>query len=177
MRTNNPATMKESVMSQSGMILLFDGARGIYIPQNFAEEMILSKWQNVDQEQIDILKQGPEHELYWQIWDEITQNAVHVDDNGYEWRLHQDGDVWVYCEKLMTAEQKYNFFEGADEDEFFEEDSVRVEVLVMYKYDKNMSKAEAAKRVLDEMDYSFKYDDGNVKIYDTDIIHSHHEDL
>jgi len=84
-----------------------DNARGIYIPQHFAETFNTG-WSNIDQEDISILKQGPDHELYWDAWTEVLDNAKFEKD-GNTWILYQDGDLWCVCLNLMTAEEKDNF--------------------------------------------------------------------
>lgn len=91
--------------------LLFDSNRGVYIPQHFAEEIKHHLFSNVSDEQIEILKKGPDEELYWDVWHEILDNAEHIDEHGFVWRLYQDGDVWLYCEELMEEEEKRNFFD------------------------------------------------------------------
>lgn len=93
-----------------GIELLFDGASGIYIPQRWAEECADVKgWAGFDSDDVAILRAGPDHEWYWETWDDILGNATFTDDRGYEYRMTQDGDVFVYCEKLMTLEEKHNF--------------------------------------------------------------------
>lgn len=94
----------------SGMELLFEDRRGVYIPQHFAEEIKHHLFSNVSDEQIEILRKGPDEELYWDTWSEVLDNAEYLDEHGNIWMLYQDGDVWLYCERLMTDEEKNNFF-------------------------------------------------------------------
>ena len=96
----------------SGIDLLVSDAMGVYIPQIFAR-FDFTNWTGIDQEDIEILLRGPDHpesENYWDAWSMVVINAVHTDPYGNRWRLHQDGDLWIYCEALMTAEEHYNFF-------------------------------------------------------------------
>lgn len=94
-----------------GMKLLFDGNRGIYIPKHFAEEIYHMYFTGYTQEDLDILLGGPDtrNELYWEVWTSILDNAEHIDENGYTWRLHQDGDVWLYCDDLMDEDEREIF--------------------------------------------------------------------
>jgi hypothetical protein len=99
-------------MKMSGIDLLVSDAMGVYIPQIFAR-FDFTNWTGIDQEDIEILLRGPDHpesENYWDAWSMVVINAVHTDPYGNRWRLHQDGDLWIYCEALMTAEEHYNFF-------------------------------------------------------------------
>ena len=71
--------------------LFADSARGVYIPQHFAESAIRDKFKYIDKEQWGILESGPETEHYWDVWDDVLSNAE-TDCGGV---LHQDGDLWI----------------------------------------------------------------------------------
>lgn len=91
-------------------LVLFDN-RGIYIPRDFAEVVRAGTcWSGFNDEDIDILLQGPDHELYWDAWDSVLGSTKFTDSRGRTWYLSQDGDLWIYCEALMTDEEYYNFF-------------------------------------------------------------------
>ena len=92
----------------SGISILASDSHGIFIPQYAAS--FLCNWDGVSQEDIEILNAGPDHEHYWYAWEAIERDASYTDENGNVWRLYQDGDLWAYCEALMTAEEHYNFF-------------------------------------------------------------------
>lgn len=91
----------------NGIELLLTDARGIYIPRDFA--MYFEDMDNVSAEDMDILKAGPDHEHYWDAWNDVLSSAKR-DINGKTWRLYQDGDLWAYCEALMTDEEYEEFF-------------------------------------------------------------------
>jgi len=93
----------------SGLAILIGDHQGVYIPQQFAENFI-SGWLTGSQWDIEVLEKGPEHESYWDVWDWVLSNAKHIDKKGNTWHLYQDGDLWAYCEELMTEEEKNNFF-------------------------------------------------------------------
>ena len=109
----------------SGIEILISDSWGVYIPKHFAENFIL--WDGVSDSDREILESGPENELYWEAWDSITSDATFTDENGNVWRLSQDGDLWAYCEELMTDEEYYNFFgehrSDLDSDSRFETDN------------------------------------------------------
>ncbi len=50
------------------MEFILDGHHGIYIPQIFAEQY--PEWAKYD-EDMEVLKAGPEHEDYWEAWDSV----------------------------------------------------------------------------------------------------------
>ena len=75
--------------------LFADSARGIYIPQHFAEAVDRSKVHDVTDEQWSILAAGPDHEHYWDVWTEVLDGATLIKDDGSGWYLHQDGDLWI----------------------------------------------------------------------------------
>jgi len=80
--------------------LLASDNLGIYIPQAFAEAIDLSQVKHVTQDQIDILLDGPDHDHYWDVWDEVLSNAETTDGGVF----HQDGDLWlIYPEQAIEA--------------------------------------------------------------------------
>ena len=93
----------------NGLKFLLNSARGIYIPQNFVEEFDLTKFSGIDPDDVAILH-DPDHEWYWDAWDNVLQYATHTDEHGHKWYLHQDGDLWMICDELMTDAEYENFF-------------------------------------------------------------------
>jgi hypothetical protein len=71
---------------------LLDSARGVYIPRDFAEMIDVSQWRGIDASDLEILKQGPEHEHYWDAWCDVLDNAE-ARETGQT--LHQDGDLFL----------------------------------------------------------------------------------
>jgi hypothetical protein len=78
------------------MELLVDSHHGQYIPQIFANSFGLPEnflnWDEI-KEDIDFLKQedSNEHEDYWEVWDEILNNAKLK--SGFE--LYHNEDLWA----------------------------------------------------------------------------------
>ena len=84
--------------------LFADSARGVYIPQYFAEIANREKFKYIKPDQWLILESGPEHEKYWDTWDEVLNNAE-TDCGGV---LHQDGDLWiVWTQAALDCVNKY----------------------------------------------------------------------
>ena len=95
----------------SGVQILLSDGRGVYIPRDFAESC--SHWKGIHAEDLAILERGPDHENsqdYWEVWEMVEREAYYTDAQGNTWRLYQDGDLFAYCEPLMTDEEYYNFF-------------------------------------------------------------------
>jgi len=77
-------------------ILYADSARGIYIPQHFAESINSDCLSGVDLDDLYLLKYGgPDHGDYWDAWCSVLDNAIVTDSNGDTFNLYQDGDLWL----------------------------------------------------------------------------------
>lgn len=92
-----------------GIKLLINGAHGVYVPQCFVQNFDMTVWDGVNDEDIEILKAGPDHEHYWEVWDDVLGNATHTDIDGNKWYLMQDGDLWAYCQEKMTLLERDDF--------------------------------------------------------------------
>ena len=93
----------------NGLKLLLSDSRGTYIPRDFVEEFDLTKFSNIDPDDVAILH-DPDHPDYWDAWDNVLQYATHTDEHGFKWYLWQDGDLWMICDELMTDEEYHDFF-------------------------------------------------------------------
>jgi len=72
-----------------------DGAMGIYCAQQFARRIHRAEWTGIDQETFDILMSGPDHEHYYDAWDDVLRFAEFKDAAEQKWRVEQDGDVFL----------------------------------------------------------------------------------
>lgn len=78
------------------MELFLSDHHGIYIPRDFAKCVKREFVDNVSDENWAILEAGPDHEWYWEAWDEVLSNAVINDPvSGKKLSLYQDGDLWT----------------------------------------------------------------------------------
>jgi hypothetical protein len=101
----------------SGVTILLNDSRGVFIPQNFVEVYNPTHWGFAeDDEDIATLRKGPEDEWYWDAWNNVLARAEQTDGAGNVWRLSQDGDLFAYCEALMDGLEYVNFF-GYERDE------------------------------------------------------------
>jgi hypothetical protein len=93
----------------SGIRIIVGDSQGVYIPESFVNNWS-EGWSAIEPEDVKIIEEGPEADFYWDAWDNILRDAFLVDQNGREWHLYQDGDLFAYCEELMTEEEKDNLF-------------------------------------------------------------------
>lgn len=95
----------------SGIEILLSDSRGVFIPQAFADQFDAQSWGFAeDDADLVTLRNGPDAEWYWDAWDAIVQRALYTDANGNRWFLSQDGDLFAYCEALMTDEEYEGFY-------------------------------------------------------------------
>ena len=78
------------------MELLCDCHHGVYIPQIMARRLHDAGWSGIDLGDVVELEAGPyDCEWYWDIWNNILDNAAYTDENNQKWYLHQDGDLFA----------------------------------------------------------------------------------
>ena len=74
--------------------LLLDGNRGIHIPKIFLDNYgHLFDLSNVDQEDLESIRNGADDEYYWQAWESVLRNATLKEDSSRF--LAQDDDLWL----------------------------------------------------------------------------------
>lgn len=98
-------------MTKPDMMLWLSDARGVYIPRDFAKSFAdrAKNVSGVTDEQWAILEAGPDHELYWDVWTEVCDDAVVTDENGVKYRLWQEGDLWLIPEDMEWNEDEQTF--------------------------------------------------------------------
>ena len=94
--------------------LLVSDANGIYVPQVFATNYDLSLWSNIDPEDLTTIEEGPDHEYYWEAWNNILNSATYL-LGGDQYHLHNDGDLWAICYDKVSDEEYEEFFGEARE--------------------------------------------------------------
>ena len=92
-------------------MLWLDDHRGQYIPRDFATSFANRDRavEGVEPENWAILEDGPDHEFYWDAWQEVCDHAVVTDDNGVKYTVHQDGACWL-IPVGMEWDDKTEFF-------------------------------------------------------------------
>ena len=83
-------------------ILYANSNRGRYIPQHFAQSLDMDAvtLDGMAAESIaecmDIIRQGPDADGYWEAWDDILIHLiVTANKTGTSYHLWQDGDLWL----------------------------------------------------------------------------------
>jgi hypothetical protein len=76
--------------------LLLSDSHGIYIPQLYCSDISEDDCEDlsVSWEDVKVCQSGPDSELYWEAWQSICDSAS-WEENGSEWRLLQNGDLWA----------------------------------------------------------------------------------
>jgi hypothetical protein len=92
-------------MQKPEPVLILNDARGVYIPRDFTIHVARERVAGVTDDDWAILAAGPDHELYWDAWDDVTQAAIVTDDNGAKYSVHQDGDCWLIPVGMEWSEE------------------------------------------------------------------------
>jgi hypothetical protein len=98
-------------------MLWLSDSRGVYIPRDFANSFSNRAFnvQGVDEETWAILEAGPDHEQYWDAWQDVCDNATIRDDAGQVMRVYQDGDCWLIPQG-MEWDDAADWFAWPDEE-------------------------------------------------------------
>ncbi len=88
-------------------ILLIDGNQGIYIPKQFAEQVIVGNF--ICPNKRELLQEwgelgNPNNEFYWESWETVLNDCILLDKDGNRFTLHQDGDLWAIPEGCEVDE-------------------------------------------------------------------------
>ena len=75
--------------------ILCDSHNGVFIPQIMIDRLISAGWKGIDSDDILTIQMGPDGEWYWEAWETVLNNATFEDENGVEWRLFHDGDLFA----------------------------------------------------------------------------------
>ena|SRR6266404_1081532 len=91
-----------TTIKRPNAILWLADHRGRYIPRDFANSFadrakIVS---GISDKDWSILESGPDHEFYWDTWDTVCSDAIVTDENGYRFKLYQDGTLWLVPEGM-----------------------------------------------------------------------------
>lgn len=99
-------------------ILFLSDARGIYIPRDFADDIRHELVENVDEETWETLS-NPDHEWYWDAWQDVCDSAIITDDDGIKWTIHQDGDCWLIPVGMVwnDRDEFYSWDDGESDDD------------------------------------------------------------
>jgi hypothetical protein len=88
------------------VILLLRGARGLYIPRDFAQGYDLDAWHVPTEAQKHLA--DPYQDWYWDAWNEV-QHVAYLEYGEDRYTLYQDWNLWAICYEKMTPEERENF--------------------------------------------------------------------
>lgn len=97
--------------------LLLDSGRGVYIPQNFAQDCLgypsdsENGWEFSEDAALVLLKGPDDNEEYWEAWESMLDRAIFKLAGG-TWRLYQDGDLWAVNWDWMTIAERLNWMDA-----------------------------------------------------------------
>jgi hypothetical protein len=109
-------------------LLWLSDSRGVYIPRDFAT-CFADRDKHVSGVHMEYwltLEAGPDHEWYWEAWQDICDNAIVTDESGVRYRLHQDGDLWLIPEGMEWSHDRdwYQWPSEEDSEEYEHEDKL-----------------------------------------------------
>ncbi|MGL5719523.1 MAG: hypothetical protein ACRCYP_01830 [Alphaproteobacteria bacterium] len=83
-------------MTKQTIEFLCDSHNGVFIPQIMIDRLVEAGWKGIQADDVTTIKLGPDCEWYWEAWETVLNNATYEDEDGNEWRLYQDGDLFTY---------------------------------------------------------------------------------
>ena len=86
--------------------LLLGDSHGIYIPQLYCSDISEDDCEDfsITWEDVKLCQSGPDEELYWETWQSVCDSAS-WEENGFMWRLLQNGDLWAVKEDVEIPEE------------------------------------------------------------------------
>jgi hypothetical protein len=86
--------------------LLLSDSHGVYIPQLYCSDISEDDCEDlsVSWEDVRACQSGRGSELYWEAWQSICDSAS-WEENGSEWRLLQNGDLWAVKADVEIPEE------------------------------------------------------------------------
>lgn len=100
--------------------LFAESAHGVYIPQHFAKAVNRDLVTGVTEDDWRILEAGPEHELYWEAWNDVESRAVVHAPEGVDYYLYQDGDLWLVPKEIDRKANVSRLLEAMRIDDIYE---------------------------------------------------------
>lgn len=89
------------------VVLLADSHHGVYIPQLVVQQYLehpMWDWSKVSKEDIDSVLAGHDNEWYWEAWDDIMCEVKVVDEDGTEYMIMYNEDLWLVPTSISEEE-------------------------------------------------------------------------
>lgn len=86
--------------------LLCDSHHGVYLPSIWCTNTD-NIW-NINSKDWEYLSDhnNLEDENYWDVWNDVLNDASYTDKRGVVWTLYQDGDLWAIAYDELSIEEK-----------------------------------------------------------------------
>jgi hypothetical protein len=107
------------IKTKPDTLLWLSDSRGVYIPRDFANSFVDrdKHVKGVRVQDWTHLENGPDdNECYWDAWQNVCEDATVTDENGVQYRLHQDGDLWLVPVGMEWNDRDETFHWPSDED-------------------------------------------------------------
>jgi len=104
-RSFDPPSFYEEEHPEDELEHIVDDCRGIYIPQFFCQNY--EKTEGVDNEDWEICLSGPDHEHYWEAWDNILSSweTTEEDCNGLVFKITIEQDGALYQRRSFSHKE------------------------------------------------------------------------
>jgi len=89
------------------VVLLADSHHGVYIPQLVVQQYLehpMWDWSKVSKEDIDSVLAGHDNEWYWEAWENIMNEVKVVDEDGTEYMMMENEDLWLVPTNISEEE-------------------------------------------------------------------------
>lgn len=88
--------------------VLADSHRGVYLPEVWIRNLPDYTAWHISENTYNVIAAGVDAEAhadyFWDTWCRVLDTAFFVDEEGFKWFLHQDGDLFAYREDADTTE-------------------------------------------------------------------------
>jgi hypothetical protein len=111
--------------TDGGLSLLLSDQWGSEMPRGFVTQIDLRTFWGIRPTDVAICSQ-PDHPHVWDAWQDIVDRAIHrvnIDGQTYDFYLYENGNLWLACNKLLTAEERRSLYDDCATSEYDEEDA------------------------------------------------------
>jgi hypothetical protein len=100
-------------------LLWLSDSRGVYIPRDFACSFNNRSKDvtGVSEDDWSVLEAGPHgSEYYWEVWQEVCDNATVTDVDGIVYTIYQDGYCWLIPQGMELHDDGHFFWPDQEEE-------------------------------------------------------------
>jgi hypothetical protein len=86
---------------------IVDSAAGQYMPQEFVKRADPKWLERCPEDDVAIVRQGPDHPDYCDTWTGVMDRAEWTDSSGHTWSLWQDMDLFAIRDDLPEDDELF----------------------------------------------------------------------